>query len=112
MIDNRGVCMSSFNMKLVKVTWLDSYGVTNDWEELSAVNPDGGVPVEVVSVGYIKEGKDLICLIPNVSQKHDEAEEQCCGVMTIPRVAIKSIDTLVVGKITLHSEGDTYLGGI
>ena len=76
---------------LVFVRWLDSYGCSSEWSEIS--NADEPVSHECLSVGWlVQETSEVIVLVPHYSPAHKRigAEEQGCGDMTIPKVAIKS----------------------
>lgn len=74
------------DFKLVEIQWVDSYGVTPSWEEIEDVIDDVSCTV-IHSVGYvIKETADSISLASNICTKTSNV----CGVMTIPKVSIKS----------------------
>lgn len=71
-------------MRLVKVTWIDSYGVGASWQPLSEASD---VEHTCISVGYLaKDGRNVKVVVPHYSpvNKEIDAEEQGCGDMAIP----------------------------
>ena len=82
-------------MRIVKIEWVDSYGVTGDWLPTSEAKD---VKHVCVSVGFIVvDGAHSIVLASNLSPKNDkiDAEEMTCGNMAIPTKAILSIVELM-----------------
>lgn len=81
-------------MRLVLVEWLDSFGCSSQWTELS----DGGSPKVLVcrSAGWLfYDGDDCKVIIPHISaDSHENAAPQGCGDMTIPTKAIVKITEL------------------
>lgn len=78
---------------LVLVIWLDSYGVSSEWQEITEIVAP---PLTVSSVGWLlHDGEDCIVIVPHLSQAdHKHAKQQGCGDMTIPKVAVVSITEL------------------
>ncbi len=82
-------------MKLVLIEWVDSFGCSPSWTELSEVKPK---PMRCRSVGWlIYDGDDCKVIVPHVSEDHDRAERQGCGDMTIPNQAILKMQVLQEG---------------
>jgi len=82
-------------MRLVKIEWVDSYGVTGEW--LPTANAKD-IKHVCISVGFIVvDGEHSIVLAPNLSPQNDkiDAEEMTCGNMAIPTKAILSIVELM-----------------
>lgn len=76
--------------KLIYVQWLDSCMGVNGWSTVeSHVKARAAY---FASIGWlIAETEDSITLASHISEdNHPTAEYQCCGVMTIPKVAITS----------------------
>ena len=80
-------------MEIVEIEWIDSKGVTSDWEfidELPSLEP-----VLIRSVGYLWESNDdYTTLVQNISMVDKKSSRQICGRITIPAVCIKSIKSL------------------
>lgn len=76
--------------KIVKIHWVDSYGVEGTWESWDELPPF--LPVEVFSIGYlIDNNKNYKTIAQSVSETH------ILGRMTIPIGCIKKI-TIIRGK--------------
>lgn len=74
-------------MKMVEIKWLDSKGVTSDWEFKDEVKQMP--PCNVTSVGFMYDDNgEYITLLQS------ETEEQILGRLTIPKVCIVSIKQL------------------
>ncbi len=74
-------------MKKVEIHWLDSKGITSEWEFLEDIQPL--VPCECTSVGYlIDENKDYKTIVQSISK------EQVLGRMSIPTACIIKIKVL------------------
>ena len=74
-------------MDVVRVKWVDSIGMTPDWEYPDEIKPL--VPVEVESVGFLfDDHADYITLLQSNS------DNQIMGRLTIPRSCISRIDSL------------------
>ena len=79
--------MNHIPYRLVAVEWVDSYGCGSVWSEL----PDTAPAHHCYSVGWlVRQSDDVVVIVPHLSPPHADigAEEQGCGDMTIPRVAI------------------------
>lgn len=75
-------------MKLVLVKWVDSKRLSEGWEYTEDITPS---VVTCLSVGWIlKENAECIVIVPH----RDENESQGCGIIAIPRCAIKHIEVL------------------
>ncbi len=80
-------------MKIVKITWVDSYGVGQNWADIDKPKDEHHI---CVSVGFLAgDGKKVKVLVPHVSLE-DGKEDQGCGDMAIPACSILDIDELVV----------------
>lgn len=79
---------------MVEIKWLDSKGVTSDWEFKDDVKPM--TPCNVTSVGFLYDDNDEC-----VTLLQSEAEKQILGRLTIPKVCIVSIRTLKFEKKTI-----------
>lgn len=70
--------------QIVEITWIDSHGVTGEWEHIEDLKPLNALVC--YSIGYIlEENETYITITQSVS------EEQVLGRMTIPQDAIMSI---------------------
>lgn len=79
-------------MKIVKIVWIDSRGVTSDWEFKDEIKPFK--PILVTTVGYLLED--------NAEYKtlaQSDSEKMVTGLMAIPVCCIKKIEELVVKEI-------------
>ncbi len=73
--------------KIAVIEWVDSKGVTSDWEFFDEIKPMEPEPIQ--SVGYlVATHPDYKTLAQSMGSK------QMCGRLTIPAVAIKSIKYL------------------
>ena len=73
--------------KKVEIHWLDSHGITSDWEFIDELK--SFMPVEVVSIGFLLEDeKDYKTIVQSYS------ESQVLGRMAIPATSILQIITL------------------
>lgn len=75
-------------MRLVMVEWVDSFGCSSDWQDLS----DDREPKPMIcrSVGWLfHDGPDCKVLVPHVADVPDGAPRQGCGDMTIPAVCVR-----------------------
>lgn len=82
-------------MKLVKVEWVDSFGVGSTWQSTSNASDEKHT---CISVGYlVKDGENVKVIVPHLSPANEiiGAEEQGCGDMAIPVSAIVRIVELV-----------------
>lgn len=71
-------------MNIVKIEWLDSFGITNDWEFKEDMKPMP--PPLITSVGIVmEETKKYITIVQS------DSDTQVLGRMTIPKVAITKI---------------------
>ena len=80
-------------MRLVLIEWLDSFGCSSDWQDLTDCEPK---PLVCRSVGWLLyDGDDCKVVVPHISEKHnDRVQPQGCGDMTIPTKAILQISDL------------------
>lgn len=71
-------------MQKVEIEWIDSKGITPDWEFLDKIAPLE--PCVVKSIGYLlDDNKDYKTLVQSVSA------EQVLGRLTIPAGSIKKM---------------------
>lgn len=72
------------SLRLVHVRWIDSKGVTNEWQELDALR--GARPCECVSVGFLLAADDeLLHIVPHLA---GEPPAIGLGDMVIPAGAV------------------------
>ena len=80
--------MSEPDLKLVKLGWIDSRGVSESWATFEQLK-DHGLYL-VWSVGWVlNETDDYIQICPHIGSDPDQG----CGDMTIPKFAIKHRET-------------------
>lgn len=99
--------MFRLDYNLVKVVWVDSYGCGSAWEPLSSLK---AMKHECVSVGYIvKDNGQCLVVVPHISPENVvlAVDEQGCGEMIIPKVAVVSIQHLMEGKSITHDVRET-----
>ena len=71
---------------MVRITWLDSFGVTADWEDDDAKPMQ---PVRITSVGFVRnENKTSIEIIQS------KGGSQILGRMCIPKICILKMEKL------------------
>lgn len=79
-------------MKIVKIIWWDSKGVTSDWEfkdELKELHP-----VHIESVGFLlEENGDYLTILQS------DSEEQILGRLTIPKGCVCDVQFLVKAEV-------------
>lgn len=81
--------------RLVLVTWLDSFGCSSSWAEIERplVAPK---PITCRSVGWLLHSDEqCVVIVPHIARDSGSTVEQGCGDMTIPTVAVVSIEDLV-----------------
>jgi hypothetical protein len=75
--------------RLVLVEWLDSFGCSPSWQELSDLKAE---PLVCRSVGWLAyDGDDCKVVIPHISSEQQSTQRQGCGDMTIPTCAVLRI---------------------
>ena len=80
--------MNAPDLKLVKLGWLDSRGVTEHWATFEQLKENE--PCMIWSVGWvINETDDYIQICPHIGSDPDQG----CGEMTIPKFAIQHMET-------------------
>ena len=73
-------------MKLVLVEWVDSFGCSSSWQDLSDCSPE---PLICKSVGWLAhDGENCKVVIPHMAEDHGSVKRQGCGDMTIPTKAL------------------------
>ncbi len=78
---------NALKYKLVLIEWLDSKGVTTNWEYLDELEPV--LPVECVSTGFlIDDKKDYKTLVQTLSKNQvlGRITIPCCSITKIKRV--------------------------
>jgi len=82
-------------MRLVFVEWLDSFGCSSDWKDLSDFQAK---PLTCFSVGWlVYDGEECKVVVPHISDQNNEhVSQQGCGDMTIPTKAILRIVDLIL----------------
>ena len=83
-------------MKVVRIVWFDSKGVTSEWEFKDEMEPM--LPVVISSVGYLYSDHEKYKTI--VQSKGDD---QVVGRMTIPMGCIEKI-TILSDEVPAASE--------
>lgn len=82
-------------MRLVKIEWVDSFGVGTRWESLDNIIDENHI---CISVGYLAlDGKNIKVIVPHISPANDiiGAVETGCGDMSIPVCSIIKITDLI-----------------
>ena len=82
-------------MRLVKIEWVDSFGVGSGWESLNNIIDESHI---CISVGYLAmDGKNIKVIVPHISPANDiiGAVETGCGDMAIPVSSIIKITDLI-----------------
>jgi hypothetical protein len=82
-------------MKLVKIEWVDSFGVSPDWRLIGEVKDKAHV---CISVGYLAiDGANVKVIVPHLSPANKDigSESQGCGDMAIPVSSIVSMVDLI-----------------
>ena len=75
-------------MKLVLIEWLDAFGCSTNWQDMSDVEETKLLVCQ--SVGWLASDRDECkVLVPHMTKSLDDP--QGCGDMTIPTVAIQRI---------------------
>ena len=78
--------------KEVRIDWVDSYGVTSGWQDLSDYD---AVLLKVRSYGVIiKEDASVVALAHNYAEETDYTPEQANGITVIPKACITKIKEL------------------
>ena len=78
-------------MKLVKIEWIDSRGVTPTWEDKDNLEPL--LPAKCQTVGWLIEStKTYKTVVQSIG------EEEVLGRITIPTGCITSVKELVEGR--------------
>jgi hypothetical protein len=76
----------------VYVKWVDSYGVSSGWEDISDYKAD---ILKIESVGFvIYEDEDVIALAPNYGEETEHTPKQANGIMVIPKACVIKITFL------------------
>lgn len=77
------------NFKPILIEWIDSKGITNQWEYLDEIDPMK--PDKCLSVGFLlKKTREYVTIAQSIG------ETQVVGRTTIPCCSIKSIKKLPV----------------
>ena len=80
-------------MKLVEIEWIDSKGVTSEWEFTNDL--DELKPTLIRSVGILWESNDECkTLVQSMSIGVKSRDTQICGRITVPTVCVKKIRIL------------------
>ena len=76
------------SIPLERVKWLDSRGATDHWIRIEDLAENHAL--EMTSVGFIIfENEIEIQIAPHIGIEENFEKTQVCGVMTIPKIAIK-----------------------
>jgi len=81
-------------MRLVLIEWVDSFGCSSNWQELSKdCQPK---PIVCKSVGWLFiDNEDCKVIVPHIANVSDDVLQQGCGDMTIPTKSIIRIVDIV-----------------
>ena len=95
--------MEEQERRLVLIEWVDSYGVSATWQNLSNCEPELMV---CQSVGWlVHDDERCKVIVPHISQPdHPTTSQQGCGDMTIPSSAILRIADLSIVMPTADQE--------
>lgn len=86
-------------MKLVKIIWNDSYGVSSGWQDIESYKAN---ELWIESVGFvIEENEKTVALAHNYAKATELTPEQANGIMVIPRCCIISISVLMDAELML-----------
>ena len=82
-------------MRLVLITWEDSYGCSSVWEPFR--KPFSPPQRQVCrSVGWlVHDGEDCKVVVPHIATGVGDAPDEGCGDMAIPSSAVLSLVDLV-----------------
>lgn len=73
--------------KIEVVEWIDPYSDDIEWTEISKIKVD--MPT-IYSVGHVvKETESSLVIAHSVGRMSQAKESECCGMMIIPKHAIK-----------------------
>lgn len=76
-------------MKQVLIYWLDSYGVTTGWQDISNYK---ATELKIESLGIIiYEDEKVIALAHNYAEETELTPKQANGIMVIPKACILQI---------------------
>jgi len=79
--------MKKTKYDMVIINWIDSKGVTSNWEFIDDMDPV--TPAETISIGFLlEENKKYKTIAQNISN------DQVLGRMTIPSCAITGVRRL------------------
>lgn len=80
------------------IEWEDSVGATSDWEAWDDMKEPKLLAV-IKSVGYVRfSNKFAIMIVPHLGTDCDISQAEGCGVMVIPRSAVRRVVDLNTGK--------------
>jgi hypothetical protein len=96
----------SQDLKIVKVTWVDSSSVASDlWDDLEDIIEQGREKTAqpCISVGFLlRRGSDSLTLAAHLGDTDMDSETKCSGDMTIPMCAVQRIEEL---EVVAHGDG-------
>lgn len=84
--------MGEKKYELTQIEWLDSYGITPDWQEIDNIKP---IKIICITVGFVVHEDDTSLSVAN-SICVDGPENQATGIMTIPKCSIVKKNLLKV----------------
>ena len=91
-------------MQFVMIEWVDAFGCTPDWRELSEADDWEPAPILCRSVGWLcHDGKECKVVVPHVADSPGDDPKQGCGEMTIPTVAIRAIRNVSISETPYES---------
>jgi len=89
--------MTNIKYPLIRVTWLDSRGVTSHWEKISEF--ENQHICECISVGFqIHKDENELVLASHITNTADKDDLQVTGMMYIPVAAIKESIAINIGE--------------
>ena len=92
--EEREKTLAEPGLRLVLVEWVDSYGCSDTWQSLAGSTP---APLVCRSVGWLlHDTADCKVIVPHLSDaSHQHTDQQGCGDMAIPTMAILGMTDLV-----------------
>lgn len=79
-------------MNVVCVAWIDSRGVADRWQMLSEFDPQHICHCYTWGV-LVREDDDELHVAQSLGRE-DDGDHQVTGIMTIPRMCVKSVEIL------------------
>ena len=79
--------------EIVMVEWLDSRGVSTEWESVKHIKDDKPSICHATSVGFVvHKDEKIICIAGHMA---DPEDPQYTGIMTIPMCSVIKIHSVI-----------------